>query len=44
LLSTVGVDQRSSLAKRFQILLKVEMIDSDDEIVDVEYVSHRWSG
>jgi hypothetical protein len=44
LFSTVGVDQRASLGKRFQILLKVEMIDSDDEIVDVEYVSHRWSG
>jgi hypothetical protein len=43
LLSTLHVDQRAALPKRFQILLRVEMIDLDDEIVDVEYVSHRMS-
>lgn len=42
LLSTLNVDPgNSALPKRFQILLRVEMIDVDDEIVDVEYVSHR---
>jgi hypothetical protein len=41
LLSTLNVDRFSALPKRFQILLRIEMIDMDDEIVDVEYVSHR---
>jgi hypothetical protein len=43
LLSSINVDQHSTPPKRFQILLRVEMIDLDDEIVDVEYVSHRMS-
>lgn len=43
LLSAINVDQRSPLPKRFQILLRVEMIDLDDEIVDVEYVTHRMA-
>jgi hypothetical protein len=43
LLSAINVNQGSALPKRFQILLRVEMIDLDDEIVDVEYVSHRMS-
>jgi hypothetical protein len=43
LLSAINVNQRAALPKRFQILLRVEMIDLDDEIVDVEYVSHRMS-
>jgi hypothetical protein len=44
LLAILNVDpQQSALPKRFQILLRVEMIDVDDEIVDVEYVSHRIS-
>jgi hypothetical protein len=43
LLATLNVDQHAGLPKRFQILLRVEMIDLDDEIVDVEYVSHRLS-
>jgi hypothetical protein len=43
LLSAIKVDQRSALPKRFQILLRVEMIDLDDEIVDVEYVTHRMA-
>ena len=43
LLCAIKVDQQSALPKRFQILLRVEMIDMDDEIVDVQYVSHRMS-
>ena len=43
LLSAIKVDQRTALPKRFQILLRIEMIDLDDEIVDVECVSHRMS-
>ncbi len=43
LLSIVNVDPYSALPKRFQILLRVEMIDVDDEILEVEYVSHRLS-
>jgi len=41
LLSIINVDQSSMLPKRFQVLLRVEMIDIDDEIMNVEYVSHR---
>jgi hypothetical protein len=44
LLSTLNVDPGfSALPERFQILLGVEMIDIDDEIVHVEYISHRMS-
>jgi hypothetical protein len=43
LLSTIQVNHQAALPKRFQIMLRVEMIDLDDEIVDVEYVSHRMS-
>jgi hypothetical protein len=41
LLSRMGIGHGSCLPMRFQILLKVEMIDSDDEIIDVELVSYR---
>jgi hypothetical protein len=44
LLAIFNVDPpNSALPRRLQILLRVEMIDVDDEIVDVEYVSHRIS-
>jgi hypothetical protein len=44
LLSTLNVDPGvSALPERFQILLGVEMIDIDDEILHVEYISHRMS-
>ena len=44
LLSTINVDPlHSELPQRFQILLGVEMIDIDDEVVHVEYISHRIS-
>jgi hypothetical protein len=35
------VNQQSELPKCFRILLRGEMIDLDDEIVDVEYVSQH---
>jgi hypothetical protein len=41
LLPILDLEQPSALPKRFQILLRVEMIDLDDEIVDVEYAGHR---
>lgn len=44
LLSGMGIGDGSCLPMRFQILLKVEMIDLDDEIVDVELVSYRLDG
>jgi len=44
LLSMMKIDrERTALPDRFQILLGVEMIDIDDEIVHVEYISHRMS-
>lgn len=39
--STMNASNDLELPKRFQILLKVEMIDVDDEILDVECVSYR---
>jgi hypothetical protein len=41
LLARMNLDGEGPMAKRFQVLLSVEMIDLDDEIVDVNYVSHR---
>ncbi len=43
LFSLLKLNPHSPLPKRFQILLKVEMIDVDDEIVAVEHVSHRFA-
>jgi hypothetical protein len=44
LLTRMDLDAHDTpLPARLQILLRVEMIDVDDEIVDVEYVSHRIS-
>jgi len=43
ILSRMSLDKEANLPSRFQILLRVEMLDLDDEIVDVEYVSHRVS-
>ena len=37
------MDRASVLPDRFQVLLRVDMIDLDDEVVNVEYVSHRIS-
>ena len=41
LLSAMGISDGLCLPTRFQILLKVEMIDADDEVIDVELVSYR---
>jgi hypothetical protein len=41
LLARMNLNDEEPMAKRFQVLLSVEMIDLDDEIVDVNYVSHR---
>nr|MCU0248506.1 hypothetical protein [Bryobacter sp.] len=32
---------RDTLPEQFQILLRVEMLDYDEEVVDVGYVTHR---
>jgi len=44
LLARMNLDGEAPMTKPFQVLLSVEMIDLDDEIVDVDYVSHRISG
>lgn len=41
LCSTMKAARVTGLPERFQILLKVEMIDVDDEILDVQCVSYR---
>ena len=43
LLRRMDLDRASVLPDRFQVLLRVDMIDLDDEVVNVEYVSHRIS-
>jgi len=35
---------RDEMAQDFQLLLKVEMLDYDEEVVDVSYVTHRVLG
>ncbi|MGA8593835.1 MAG: hypothetical protein WB676_03755 [Bryobacteraceae bacterium] len=41
LLTRMDLDRVDKLPDNFQILLRVDMIDLDDEVVNVEYVSHR---
>jgi hypothetical protein len=41
LLAPMGLDRTRILPDKFQILVRVDMIDLDDEVVNVEYVSHR---
>jgi hypothetical protein len=41
LLAKMGLDRVRVLPDRFQVLVRVDMIDLDDEVVNVEYVSHR---
>jgi hypothetical protein len=41
LLKQMGFAESEALPDRFQILLRVEMIDLDDEVVNVEYLDHR---
>jgi len=42
LISRMNLGEEDELPRRLQLLLRVEMIDLDDEIVDVDYVSHRF--
>lgn len=42
LISRMNLGEEGELPRRLQLLLRVEMIDLDDEIVDVDYVSHRF--
>ncbi|HEY3940809.1 MAG TPA: hypothetical protein VGL97_25505 [Bryobacteraceae bacterium] len=41
LLARMELDRAPVLPDRFQVLVRVDMIDLDDEVVNVEYVSHR---
>lgn len=41
LLAATGFDSLSKLPDRFQMLLRVEMIDFDEEVIQVDYVAHR---
>jgi hypothetical protein len=37
----MGFSEADSLPQHFQVLLRVEMVDFDEQVVDVEYVAHR---
>ncbi len=41
LLARTGFDTLRELPERFQILLRVEMIDFDEEVIQVDYAAHR---
>jgi hypothetical protein len=41
LLAAIGVGETDTLPDEFQVLFEVEMIDLDDEVVSVKYVTHR---
>jgi len=41
LLMRLDVDNDSALPPHFQLVLRVEMVDFDEEVIDVEYVTHR---
>lgn len=41
LLRRMNPDPQAPVPRRFQALLRVDMIDFDEEIVNVEYVTHR---
>lgn len=41
LLAALGLERPGSVPERFQLLLKVDMIDFDDEIVEVACIAHR---
>lgn len=43
LLNAMGVREHAPLPREFQIVLRVEMIEVDDEVVNVEYVTHRMA-
>jgi hypothetical protein len=41
LLSRLEFENDSILPAHFQVVLRVEMVDFDEEVIDVEYVTHR---
>lgn len=41
LLDRMGIGQADSLPQHFQVLLRIDMVDFDEQVVDVEYVTHR---
>lgn len=41
LLNLMQLRESDPLPSEFQIIMRVDMIDVDDEVVDVEYVAHR---
>jgi len=41
LLQAMGLGAKAPVPDHFQVLFKVEMIDLDDEVVNVDYVAHR---
>jgi hypothetical protein len=43
LLRILGATEDAALPTHFQVLLKVGMIDFEEEVMDVEYVAHRVS-
>jgi hypothetical protein len=41
LLEAMGQNPRSPLPSHFQVLLRIDLIDFDEEVVNVEYLTHR---
>jgi hypothetical protein len=44
LLASLGLAPGAPVPAHFQVLLEVELIDVDDEVVNVRYLSHRVFG
>ncbi len=44
LLDRMHLGRNEPLPAQFQIIMRVDMIDVDDEVVHVEYVTHRFPG
>lgn len=43
-LESSGFNRAEALPEHFQLLLRVHMVDFDEEVINVEYVSHRVMG
>jgi hypothetical protein len=41
LLETLAPGGQSPAPEHFQVLLRVEMVDFNEEVVDVQYVTHK---
>jgi hypothetical protein len=41
LLETLAPGGQSPVPEHFQVLLRVEMVDFNEEVVDVQYVTHK---